>query len=116
MSVKADLSAGREKKRAHSETELEHGKRLAVMLPITTLMTMTSFSFFFQSGAQASKPCNYTAEVLLLHKESYETLVNMVNTQWFRTLGKDVFNDFSGVIQYTLCFGTLVIRMVVFTI
>ena len=38
-----------------------------------------------------------------LHREGYETLVHMVNKQWFGTLGNDVFNDVSGNIQCTLC-------------
>ena len=69
-------------------------------------------------GEVAAEPAvhSYTAEAHDQHKESYETLVNMVNKQWFGTLGNDVFNDFRGIIQYTLCFGTFAIRVVVFTI
>ena len=57
----------------------------------------------------------YTAAAHDQDKEGYETLVHMVNKQWFGTLGNDVFNDFSGNIPSTLCFGALAIRMVVFT-
>ena len=56
MSVKAGLSAGREKKEAHSETySLENSYAEASCSDVAD-DDANDNDFFFQSGAQASKP------------------------------------------------------------
>ena len=87
-----------------------HIKEMRVSQSLKNVTGVSSYKDF----RRASRA--YTAEAHDQHREGYETLVHMVNKQWFGTLGNDVFNDFSGIIQSTLCFGKLAIRMVVFTI